>query len=96
MVYTSCEFVLNLKREYKAQSRGDEMKFYLLSNFMTSNSWHENLITEYDKDWDRKEDDPLFPRFSRDQGPFCPVCHKNMRHLYPLSPLRLPFSYSVL
>ena len=64
------------------------MKFYLLSNFMTSNFWHENLITEYDKDWDRKEDDPLFPRFSRDQGPFCPVCHKNMRHLYPLSPLR--------
>lgn len=64
------------------------MKFYQLRCFMTSNIWEENEITEYCKDWDRKSDDPLYPRFSNDHGPFCPVCHRSMRSLYPFSPLR--------
>ncbi len=64
------------------------MKFYLLRSFVTSNFWDENEIAVYCKDWDRKDDDPLCPRFSNRYGPFCPVCHKSMRSVYPFSPLR--------
>ena len=88
MAYTNCEFILNLKREYNAQRRGDEMKFYLLSNFLTDNCWRENEISVFTKDWDRKDDDPLHPKFSNECAPFCPVCHRSMRPSYPLSPLR--------
>ena len=64
------------------------MKFYQLRCFMTSSIWRENEITEYNKDYDRKDDDPLYPRYSNDHSPFCPVCHKSLRALYPISPLR--------
>ena len=65
------------------------MKFYLLRNFMTGNCWHENEIRVFAKDWDRKDDDPLHPKFTHDHGPLCPVCHRSMMQLtYPHSPLR--------
>ena len=65
------------------------MKFYQLCDYMTNNYWHENEIKVFCKDWSRKENDPLYPRFKSDYGPFCPVCHESMRtSTYPISPLR--------
>lgn len=62
------------------------MKFYILKE-IKSNSWHENEFLTFSSDYDRSENDPLYPKLDFNHAPFCPLCHRKLR-VYQHSPLR--------